>query len=158
VSWHFWPHLPFADVLNVADLMKRPKYEVAQGSESLLVEAQDTKPLRSRARKGGLSLLPTISLDVLFEVSSTSCVAYIQLNHTSQQIFGFLKPLDLLSLARTSKAFRNLLMRKSNAFIWRASRSLIPNLPECPADLSEPQYACLAFDPHCHVGRLPSFP
>lgn len=116
-------------------LMKRPKYEVAQGSESLLVEAQDTKPLRSRARKGGLSLLPTISLDVLFE------------------IFGFLKPLDLLSLARTSKAFRNLLMRKSNAFIWRASRSLIPNLPECPADLSEPQYACLAFDPHCHNCR-----
>ncbi|KAG2041834.1 hypothetical protein BDR03DRAFT_855543 [Suillus americanus] len=120
--------------------MKRPKHEDAQGSESLLVEAQDTKPVRSRARRGGLSLLPTMSLDVLFE------------------IFGFLKPLDLLSLARTSKAFRNLLMRKSNVFIWRASRSLIPNLPECPPDLSEPQYACLAFDPHCHVGRLPSFP
>ncbi|KAG2147181.1 hypothetical protein BD769DRAFT_1346451 [Suillus cothurnatus] len=113
--------------------MKRAKLEDAQGSESLSVEAQDTKPVRSRARKGGLSLLPTMSLDVLFE------------------IFGFLKPLDLLSLARTSKAFRNLLMRKSNAFIWRASRSLIPNLPECPPDLSEPQYACLAFDPHCHV-------
>ncbi|KAG1789451.1 uncharacterized protein HD556DRAFT_784951 [Suillus plorans] len=116
-------------------LMKRPKYEDAQGSESLLVETQDTKPSRSRARKGGLSLLPTISLDVLFE------------------IFGFLKPLDLLNLARTSKAFRNLLMRKSNAFIWRASRSLIPNLPECPPDLSEPQYACLAFDPHCYNCR-----
>ncbi|KAG1754398.1 hypothetical protein EDB19DRAFT_1626773 [Suillus lakei] len=113
--------------------MKRPKHEDAQGPESLLVEAQDTKPVKLRARKGGLSLLPTISLDVLFE------------------IFGFLKPLDLLSLARTSKAFRNLLMRKSNAFIWRDSRSLVPNLPDCPADLSEPQYACLAFDPHCHV-------
>ncbi|KAG1826927.1 uncharacterized protein BJ212DRAFT_1474135 [Suillus subaureus] len=98
-------------------LMKRPKYEDAQGSESSLVEDQDTKPVRSRARRGGLSLLPTMSLDVLFE------------------IFGFLKPLDLLSLARTSKAFRNLLMRKSNAFIWRASRSLVPNLPECPLDL-----------------------
>jgi hypothetical protein len=138
--------------------MKRAKLEDAQGSESLSVEAQDTKPVRSRARKGGLSLLPTMSLDVLFEVSFTPCLVYIQLNHyPSQQIFGFLKPLDLLSLARTSKAFRNLLMRKSNAFIWRASRSLIPNLPECPPDLSEPQYACLAFDPHCHVGRLPSF-
>ncbi|KAG1766312.1 hypothetical protein EDD22DRAFT_774197 [Suillus occidentalis] len=110
--------------------MKRPKYKVAQGSESLLVEAQDTKPFRSRARKGGLSLLPTVSLDVLFE------------------IFGFLKPLDLLSLARTSKAFQNLLMRKLNTFIWRASRSLIPNLPECPAYLRGPQHAFLAFDPH----------
>ncbi|KAG0705076.1 hypothetical protein DFH29DRAFT_908698 [Suillus ampliporus] len=111
--------------------MKRPKHD-AQGPESLVEAQAANPPIRPRARKGGLSLLPTISLDVLFE------------------IFGFLRPLDLLSLARTSKEFRNLLMRKSNAFIWRASRSLIPNLPDCPADLSEPQYACLAFDPHCH--------
>ncbi|OJA18751.1 hypothetical protein AZE42_01641 [Rhizopogon vesiculosus] len=96
-------------------LMKR-KYD-AQGPESLR-EAEVTRPLnRPRARKGGLSMLPTVSLDVLFE------------------IFGFLKPLDLLSLARTSKPFRDLLMSKSNAFIWRASRALVPNLPDCPADL-----------------------
>ncbi|OAX41999.1 hypothetical protein K503DRAFT_767159 [Rhizopogon vinicolor AM-OR11-026] len=110
--------------------MKR-KYDT-QGPESLR-EAEVTRPLnRPRARKGGLSMLPTVSLDVLFE------------------IFGFLKPLDLLSLARTSKPFRGLLMSKSNAFIWRASRALVPNLPDCPADLCEPQYARLAFDPHCH--------
>jgi len=47
-------------------------------------------------------------------------------------------------------------MRRSNAFIWRASRALVPKLPDCPADLSEPQYARLAFDPHCHVSRVPS--
>jgi hypothetical protein len=48
--------------------MKRLKYE-SQGLDSL-VEPDATRPLnRPRARKGGLSLLPTISLDVLFEVS-----------------------------------------------------------------------------------------
>jgi hypothetical protein len=131
--------------------MKRPRYDT-QGSESLA--EVEVKPLiRPRARKGGLSLLPSTSLDVLFEVSVVGSECAF---NSSQQIFGFLKPLDLLSLARTSKAFRNLLMCKSNAFIWRASRALIPKLPHCPADLSEPQYARLAFDPHCHVSQFPS--
>ncbi|KAG2057277.1 hypothetical protein BDR06DRAFT_1037550 [Suillus hirtellus] len=77
------------------DLMKRPRHEDAQGSESLPVEVQDTKPVTSRVRKGGLSLLPIISLDVLFDLK----------HYLSQQIVRFLELLDLLDLARTSKAF-----------------------------------------------------
>ncbi|KAG1902059.1 uncharacterized protein F5891DRAFT_979166 [Suillus fuscotomentosus] len=81
----------FNDVSQVTSLA----HEDAQGSESLPVEVQDTKPVTSRVRKGGLSLLPIISLDVLFDLK----------HYLSQQIVGFLEPLDLLDLARTSKAF-----------------------------------------------------
>ncbi|KAH7926677.1 hypothetical protein BV22DRAFT_1062546, partial [Leucogyrophana mollusca] len=86
-----------------------------------------------RGRKGGLALLPTMSLDILFE------------------IFGALHPKDLLNLSRTSKTFRELLMQKSKAFLWRAARSQVPgDFPDCPPDLSEPQYARLAFDTYCY--------
>jgi len=58
--------LPFYQ--RFPDLMKRPKHE-AQGPD-FLVEAEATKPFnRPRARKGGLSLLPTVNLDILFEAS-----------------------------------------------------------------------------------------
>lgn len=42
-------------------------------------------------------------------------------------------------------------MSKSSAFIWRAARRQVKGMPDCPADLSEPAYANLAFYAHCHV-------
>jgi hypothetical protein len=50
---------------------------------------------------------------------------------TIPQIFSLLEPLDVLRLARTTKALRNVLMSRT--------------------DLTEPQYANLAFSEHCHV-------
>lgn len=67
------------------------------------------------------------------------------------QIFSYLHPLDLLDLARTTKPFRALLMSRSFAGVWRASRKLIQELPVCPGHLSEPAYANLVFSSHCHV-------
>ena len=29
----------------------------------------------------------------------------------------------------------------------------MPDFPDCPPELSEPQWASLAFDPHCHVSE-----
>ena len=63
-------------------------------------------------------------------------------------------PYDLLRLARTTKAFRRLLLSRSSITIWRESLALVPDLPECPADLTEPAYTNLVFDPHCHVCSL----
>jgi hypothetical protein len=73
-----------------------------------------------------------------------------------QQILSRCSPLDLLRLARTTKAFRALLMSRSSIAIWRSARQLssdrqVIDIPECPPYLSEPAYANLAFDPHCHV-------
>ncbi|KIJ12787.1 hypothetical protein PAXINDRAFT_101010 [Paxillus involutus ATCC 200175] len=94
---------------------------------------------RKSRRRGKLEMLPELNLDVLFH------------------IFTFLRPMDLLNLARTTKAFRRLLMQKSLAFVWAAARRQIElDFPDCPPDLSEPQYANLAFYPHCHnCGRIP---
>ncbi|TFK34841.1 hypothetical protein BDQ12DRAFT_688937 [Crucibulum laeve] len=64
--------------------------------------------------------------------------------------FIYLEPIDLLRLARTTKAFRNILMHQPTARkFWKQAR-LNLGVPECPEDLSEPQYANLAFDDHCH--------
>ena len=68
------------------------------------------------------------------------------------QILCLLEPRDLLNLARTSKPFRGLLMSRNSVSMWKASRSNVEGLPDCPAHLSEPAYANLAFFPYCNVG------
>lgn len=67
------------------------------------------------------------------------------------QIFGYLHPRDLLSLARTTRDFRAFLMSRKAASFWQKSRKLIEDLPEIPEGLSEPAYANLMFSNHCHV-------
>ncbi|KAF8968302.1 hypothetical protein BDZ97DRAFT_1696676 [Flammula alnicola] len=86
-----------------------------------------------RGRRGKLEDLVEMPLDVLFE------------------IFARLKPIDLLNLARTSKDLRAMLMSRSSSSIWKEARThVIPALPECPEDLSEPEYANFLFGKNCH--------
>lgn len=42
-------------------------------------------------------------------------------------------------------------MSRSSRFIWRIVLAKVDGLPPCPVDLTEPQYAHLAFDPYCDV-------
>lgn len=42
-------------------------------------------------------------------------------------------------------------MDKSSAFVWKAARSQVNGLPDCPADLAEPEYANLVYHARCHV-------
>ena len=70
------------------------------------------------------------------------------------QIFGHLKPLDLLHLARTTKDLRAILMKRSSISVWKQARSQFDNLPDCPDDLSEPQYAELSFGKACTVSLV----
>ncbi|KAF8421556.1 hypothetical protein L210DRAFT_3572612, partial [Boletus edulis BED1] len=53
-------------------------------------------------------------------------------------------PRDLLTFACT------LLVDKSSVLIWKTARSKIEGLPDCPADLTEYDYADLALRPRCH--------
>ncbi|KDQ59954.1 hypothetical protein JAAARDRAFT_637562 [Jaapia argillacea MUCL 33604] len=85
-----------------------------------------------KGRRGKLAKLVDMPLDIFFE------------------IFGHLYPKDLLRLTWTSKAFHNILARSSSKWLWEQARSNVENLPECPSYLTEPQYARLLFDPHCH--------
>ncbi|TDL23822.1 hypothetical protein BD410DRAFT_787111 [Rickenella mellea] len=103
----------------------RIKFDASKSSAAITV-AQRT------ARKGVLSLLPTLAIDILFE------------------IFINLQPNDLINIMYTSKEFRTLLASPNFTVIWKAARLNVIGFPECPADLSEIQYAKLAFDCHCY--------
>ncbi|KAI0789494.1 hypothetical protein C8Q75DRAFT_765927 [Abortiporus biennis] len=92
------------------------------------------KPKRVK-RKGSLKDMPNLPLDVLFE------------------IFSQMHPQDLLSLSRTTKAFRQLLTNKSAAYFWKASFENVDEhepLPPRFLDLNEIQFASLLFSTHCH--------
>ncbi|KAI9507424.1 hypothetical protein F5148DRAFT_114337 [Russula earlei] len=83
--------------------------------------------------QGRLSALPTMPLDVIYE------------------ILGHLLPSDLLSLSRVDRAFCDLLISRRSSFLWRASYRLIPDVPTCPKDMSEPAWAHLLFGgAYCH--------
>ena len=71
------------------------------------------------------------------------------------QIFSRLHPRDLLSLARTSKAFRSFLMNRRSTRVWQAARQAVSDrIPQCPYELSEPKYAVLLFTSECMVSSL----
>ncbi|KAH6919072.1 hypothetical protein BKA70DRAFT_1394480 [Coprinopsis sp. MPI-PUGE-AT-0042] len=65
---------------------------------------------------------------------------------------GYLQPLDLLHLARTSSALRQAILSKAAKQLWIRSFSDLKQkgFPDCPADLSEPQYVNLVLSVYCH--------
>lgn len=85
-----------------------------------------------RGRRGGLQGVRDMPVDIIYEI----------LTH--------LDPRDLLNLARTSRDFRDLLMRRSSALSWKIARQNVEGLPACPPFLSEPAYANLVFFKYCH--------
>ncbi|KAF8872480.1 hypothetical protein CPB84DRAFT_1854453 [Gymnopilus junonius] len=89
----------------------------------------------------GLELLPTLPLDVLFE------------------IFGFLDPQDLVAWAQTNKFFRNNLLAPSTICIWKTAR-LRYDAPEPLKNISEIAWAISLFGDTCQflVGANRIFP
>lgn len=67
------------------------------------------------------------------------------------QITSHLHPIDIHSLARTSKKFRKLLMSRSSKHIWRAAERNVLGLPPCPEHITEPEYAALVFGKWCSM-------
>ncbi|KAJ7109851.1 hypothetical protein C8R44DRAFT_800734 [Mycena epipterygia] len=107
---------------------KEAGYAKPKGSDT----ASNLKRSKCAKSKAKLSLLPSLPLDVLFE------------------IFGHLPPLDILSMARATKDLRRVLMHRSAVSIWKASLRQISGLPECPREMSEPAWANLVFSPYCN--------
>ncbi|KAG6382012.1 hypothetical protein JVT61DRAFT_643 [Boletus reticuloceps] len=66
-------------------------------------------------------------------------------------IAEYLHPKNLLSLSRTCKSLREVLMDKSSTFVWKTARRQVDGLPDCPPDLTEQEYADLLFDARCHM-------
>ncbi|EIW87300.1 hypothetical protein CONPUDRAFT_161870 [Coniophora puteana RWD-64-598 SS2] len=92
---------------------------------------------RPRKSKGRLKMLPSMPLDILFE------------------IFGRLTPPDLLHLSRTTKPLRCILMHRSAVFVWKDALANVPDLPAAPEGMSQPKFASLMYDAFCHGCLVP---
>ncbi|KAK0195043.1 hypothetical protein F5146DRAFT_1023974 [Armillaria mellea] len=101
--------------------------------ESPMNTTNEKIKVAKRTSRGGLTQLADMPLDIWFEV------------------LGWLDPVDLLQLARSTKSIRNILMSCSSASAWKAARSNIPGLPEPAPGMSEPAWANLIFTSRCHV-------
>ncbi|TCD63499.1 hypothetical protein EIP91_005332 [Steccherinum ochraceum] len=105
---------------------------VAADSEPEIAKPVKTKQqLRTGLVCGSLGDLPKMPPSVIFEV------------------LAYLNPRDLLSLARTTKPLRGLLLDRSSLKFWKAARRNVDGLPDCPPVLPEPEYACYAFETCC---------
>ncbi|CAK5264328.1 unnamed protein product [Mycena citricolor] len=113
-------------------LVKKQRTGSKPGAKPTDSSQDSTQSVKSVKTKFKLSLLPSLSLDVLFE------------------IFGHLHPLDILNLSRLTRAFRGMLMRRSATSIWKAALREVGGLPPCPPDMSFPFYVNLMFSQHCH--------
>ncbi|KZV69428.1 hypothetical protein PENSPDRAFT_633126 [Peniophora sp. CONT] len=87
------------------------------------------KPAARSRMQGRLKNIMSMPLDVLFEIFST------------------LLPADLLSLARTSKNIRQVLMNRNHSGLWKAARANASGLPspDPPIGMSEPAWARLLY-------------
>ncbi|KAG8945213.1 hypothetical protein FRC04_001119 [Tulasnella sp. 424] len=67
------------------------------------------------------------------------------------EVCSYLDPFDLRRLALTSKRLWDILMTKEARQIWKTALDSVPDLPECPTDLNEPQYVCLLYSSECYT-------
>ncbi|KAF9534027.1 hypothetical protein CPB83DRAFT_902697 [Crepidotus variabilis] len=105
---------------------RRPVKVVAENSSAF-----ETLPNHGKSKtQGKLSLFPTMPMDILFAV------------------FSSLEPKDILNLARTTQAFRDVLMTKHATTVWKAARESI-GAPDCPPIISEPHWASLLLGHIC---------
>ncbi|KIK59276.1 hypothetical protein GYMLUDRAFT_675937 [Collybiopsis luxurians FD-317 M1] len=120
-----------------AETRHRPRKRMKKSDTQSGSKKNQRMPAQFRKVRGKLGLLERLAkdipLDVIFE------------------IFCHLDPGDLLRLSRTSKNLREILLSKSSQSIWRTARENVQDLPPCPEDLNEPQYARIMFDYSCYV-------
>ncbi|KAK0494650.1 hypothetical protein EDD18DRAFT_1175531 [Armillaria luteobubalina] len=66
------------------------------------------------------------------------------------EIFSYLRPVDLLRLARTTKHFRSFLMSRSVLSLWERARSYVDPLPNMFPLTSEPAIVDFMFEKGCN--------
>jgi len=111
-------------------------------------------------RQGRLELAAGSRADcrICYRYPSTFCFWYARLaenpipvypERAYAQIFAELGPMDLVNLARTSKALRQVLMSRKSMSVWIVARrnATITKAPDPPEDMSEPAWALLLFGP-----------
>ncbi|QRV82284.1 hypothetical protein RhiJN_10299 [Ceratobasidium sp. AG-Ba] len=114
------------------------EHKEASGSKRKRVQpAQSTKlaPRKKQVRRkqGRLEGLMKMPSDIFIEIAL------------------YLMPKDIISLARSNKFFRKLLMSRTALHIWLGTMRNVPGIPPCPPDLSEPHYLALIYARNCSI-------
>ncbi|KAJ2921261.1 hypothetical protein H1R20_g15830, partial [Candolleomyces eurysporus] len=115
----------------------RKKAKVSDDVPSKNTKASASKPNPSwakvKGKRGQLKMVVEMPFDILLE------------------IFKYLLPADLLGLTMANKALRGLLLDRTVALpLWkRAFESVEPVPPQCPEELTLPQYANLLYGRTC---------
>ncbi|CAE6481387.1 unnamed protein product [Rhizoctonia solani] len=95
---------------------------------------------RVKGRQGGLQGIMKMPIEIFMEIAP------------------YVNPGDLVSLIRTSRFFRGMLLDRSAALVWQRSLDNVPDLPPCPTGMVEPQYAALMFTKNCTAnGKITTF-
>ncbi|KAG8945214.1 hypothetical protein FRC04_001120 [Tulasnella sp. 424] len=116
---------------------KKPKLDHGDGEAlkltalSIQDKAEAELIVRRKGKGGKLRNIMNMPIDIFAEV----CF--------------YLDPLDLHHLARTNKRIRSIMMTKEAKRIWAAALSSVPDFPECPTDLNEPQYVRFMYSSEC---------
>ena len=144
-----------ASILTTSTLQARKKGKKPPAKKTKQGSARQSSAKSSRQKKS-LSLLPAMPLDVLFEVKKKKNALLLMLTADRiHQVFSHLTPKDIIHLSRTSRIFRDTLMTRNATFVWKAARGR-SGAPECPMNMSEPQWAILLFGNNCQVRKRSS--
>ena len=108
------------------------------------------KPAR---RRKDLGILPTIPLDVLYEVRGLVSSMLLPQANPVEQILGQLGPKDLLSLSRTNRLWRRTVVSTGTKFLWKDARKIY-DAPDPAEGFTEEGWARLLFDGVCEVCRF----
>ncbi|KLO15292.1 hypothetical protein SCHPADRAFT_275443 [Schizopora paradoxa] len=123
--------LPITNVKSISLLKRQITMPARKHVKPAGTEPGDTTPVATgRGKRGTNRRKPALVIGLPNEIFA--------------EVAKYLSPDDLLRLSRTSKHSRDILMSKTSKHIWVASRKTL-NVPDCPPDLSEPQYADLIF-------------
>ncbi|KDR68186.1 hypothetical protein GALMADRAFT_1048022 [Galerina marginata CBS 339.88] len=86
---------------------------------------------QSRSRKSSIDNLSSLPMELILETAKS------------------LHPKDLLALCRVNILLRDRLLARSARSCWRETLNNVLGLPDCPAGLTDPQYASFVFDIFC---------
>ncbi|TFK33815.1 hypothetical protein BDQ12DRAFT_738566 [Crucibulum laeve] len=127
--------LDVSDIEAASHTASPPPRKRARGSKQPAQKKAPAKKAayssRGKGKQRDLSLLPTMPMDIVFEILSS------------------LPPKDLISVSRTTKSFREMLLSRQATTIWKNALEAA-DAPECPDDCSEPQWAALLFELPCN--------
>jgi hypothetical protein len=135
---------------------KTPEHDETRGKKrarTTKVAAKD-KEAQKRRKKGKLSMLPEMPVDILYEVCTPTLCSTPSLTRSDSQIFSLVHPKDLLHISWTAKILNKFLTSKSSRHIWQTSFKTVPEKeqpPPCPSEMTEMAFANLVYGRYCTV-------